>query len=99
MRRFHYSATADADLDDITEYFSSHSPAAGATFFNEFESRCRMTAAFPKSGRPREEFGPGIRSFVVRSYVTFFRPVEDGILVLRVLHGSRHVTPETFPDE
>ena len=99
MKRFHYLAAADADLDNITEYFSSHSPAAGAMFFNEFESRCRMTSAFPKTGRPREEYGPGIRSFVVGSYVAFFRPFADGILILRVLHGSRDVTPEMFPDE
>ena len=99
MRRFHYSATADADLDDITEYFSARSAGAGATFFNEFESRCRTTTAFPKTGRPREAYGPGIRSFVVGSYVAFFRPTEEGILILRVLHGSRDVTPDMFSDE
>ena len=96
MRRYRFSVAADADLDDITEYYSPRNPAAGVAFFNDFEKRCRMTASFPKTGRPREELGPGIRSFVVRSYIVFFRPDSDGIVILRVLHGSRDAASELF---
>ena len=96
MRRFYYSAAADADLDEITDYFSANNPGAGVAFLNVFESRCRITATFPKTGRPREEFGSGIRSFVVGSYVVFFRPSTDGILILRVLHGARDVSVDSF---
>ena len=97
MRRYRYSTAADSDLDDITEYYSSRNPGAGAAFFTDLESRCRITASFPKTGRPRDAIGPGIRSFVVRSHVVYFRAEEDGIVILRILHGSREVTQAMFP--
>jgi plasmid stabilization system protein ParE len=41
-------------------------------------------------GQLRTEFTTGqYRSFSVGSYVIFFRPTTDGIMVARVLHGSR----------
>ena len=43
-------------------------------------------------GEPRRIFGiPGCQSFSVGSYVIFFRRVEIGIEVARVIHGSRDV--------
>jgi toxin ParE1/3/4 len=41
-------------------------------------------------GELREGFGvPGCRSFSVGNYAIFFRPVEGGIEVARIIHGSR----------
>ena len=51
--------------------------------------KCCSYAQFPESGRLREEISPGLRSFPVRPYVVFYRPFEDTILVLRILHGHR----------
>jgi toxin ParE1/3/4 len=51
--------------------------------------KCRSHAQFPESGRLREEISPGLRSFPVRPYVVFFRPSDDTILILRILHGHR----------
>ena len=53
--------------------------------------RCRSHARMPETGRPRDEIAPGLRSFPVRPYVVFFRPEDDTILVLRILHGRRDV--------
>jgi plasmid stabilization system protein ParE len=39
-------------------------------------------------GRNRPEFGEGIRSFVVESYVIYYHHAAD-ILIARVLHGRR----------
>ncbi len=50
---------------------------------------CRSKAQFPETGQLREEIAPGLRSFVVRPYVIFFRPDGESILVLRILHGRR----------
>jgi toxin ParE1/3/4 len=43
-------------------------------------------------GRAREELASELRSFPVRRYVVFYRPLVDGIEVVRVLHGARDVT-------
>ena len=41
-------------------------------------------------GEVRPGFGvPGCRSFSVGNYVIFFRPIDDGIEIARVIHGSR----------
>jgi len=39
-------------------------------------------------GRNRPEFGEGVRSFVVESYVIYYRH-DANILIARVLHGRR----------
>jgi plasmid stabilization system protein ParE len=36
-----------------------------------------------------------LRSLPVGSYIVFYRPMEDGIIVIRVLHGARYL-PELF---
>ena len=37
----------------------------------------------------REELHPGLRSFLHEEFVVFYLTVEDGIDVVRVLHGRR----------
>ena len=47
----------------------------------------------PYVGRHREELSPRLRSLPVGNYVIFYRPMEDGIEVARVLHGARDLPP------
>ncbi len=51
----------------------------------------RTLAGNPLMGRSREDLLPGLRSFAVGSYIIFYRPVERGIEVARVLHGARDI--------
>jgi toxin ParE1/3/4 len=48
-----------------------------------------MLSNFQDAGRSREELAPGLRSFLVKQYVIFYRVIPEGIEVIRVLHGSR----------
>jgi toxin ParE1/3/4 len=51
-------------------------------------------AANPNAGPRREELSPGIRSFPVdgyRAYLVFYQPLKDGVVVARLVHGSRDV--------
>jgi toxin ParE1/3/4 len=52
----------------------------------------------PLMGRARPELAPDLRSFVVGNYVLFHRPLSDGILLVPVLHGSRDIGPDDFPN-
>jgi toxin ParE1/3/4 len=36
---------------------------------------------------------PRLRSFPVKNYVIFYRPLEDGIEIVRVLHGAQDLPP------
>jgi toxin ParE1/3/4 len=76
-----YSAAANEDLSDIAAYI------APATTIRE---KCSILAKHPMLGEERPGFGvPGCRCFSVGNYVVFFRPIEDGIEVARIVHGSR----------
>ena len=46
-------------------------------------------ARFPEIGRKRGDLTADLRSWAVGSYVVFYRPTEDGILTIRILHGAR----------
>ncbi len=52
--------------------------------FDRFE----LLTEQPRMGRNRPEFGEGVRSFVVASYLIYYRHDGD-ILIARVLHGRR----------
>ena len=53
-------------------------------------------AEMPHSAPTRPELGSGVRSRPTGSYNIYFRPIADGIEVIRVLHGARDVRPEMF---
>ncbi len=40
-------------------------------------------------GKPRDELFPNIRSFPVDNYLIFYRPLDKGIEILRVISGYR----------
>jgi toxin ParE1/3/4 len=46
-------------------------------------------------GKRRDELVTNVRSFPVGNYLIFYRPVNQGIEVLRVLHGARDI-PSIF---
>lgn len=50
----------------------------------------------PRLGRSAEEMAPNLRTFPVGSYQIFYRPVSDGIQLIRTIHGAREITPEYF---
>lgn len=45
----------------------------------------------PNFGELRPEYGREIRSSVVGRYVIFYRELEDGIQVVRVIPGDRDI--------
>jgi toxin ParE1/3/4 len=48
-------------------------------------------AAQPMMGRSRDGLAPGMRSSPIGRYVVFYVPLDDGIDVVRVLHGARDI--------
>ena len=44
-------------------------------------------------GRNRPDLAPELRSFPVDNYIIFYRPISEGIQVIRVLHGARDIPP------
>ena len=44
-------------------------------------------------GRNRSELLDDLRSFVAGSSSIFYRPTDDGIYILRIIHGARDIGP------
>ena len=90
MATIRLTEEASADLDAILDDFDRRSPAALARFTSEFRRKSLTLGQFPESGRPRPEFGAGLRSTLVRPYVVFYRfdPGADVVQVVRILHAS-----------
>ena len=42
-------------------------------------------------GQSRPELLHDLRSFAAGSYIIFYSPTDDGIYVLRVIHGARDI--------
>lgn len=82
---------ARQDLLDIFDYIARDNPSAAAKWVEKIEQRCKLIATTPEFGDKRPEYGTNIRSSAVGRFVIFFRPVADGIEVVRVIPGDRDI--------
>lgn len=96
--RCYVSADASRDLDAIGDYFVERSVEAGERLLQEFVKKCERLIQFPKMGRSYEQVKAGLRGIPLDGYIIFYKIVEDGIEVLRVLNGRQDLEA-IFEDE
>jgi toxin ParE1/3/4 len=91
MPRATWTHAAERDLEGIFLFIGrdKRSPLAAAELVRALVGKVETYAAQPLLGQLRPEFGPEIRSFAARRYVIFYRAAENGIDVIRVIHGAR----------
>jgi len=87
---------AEADLLDIWSYIAQDSPANADILLDRIRDTLNRLAAMPFMAQARFDLAPGLRMFPVGSYLIFFRPIQDGIEVIRILHGKRNITSRFF---
>jgi toxin ParE1/3/4 len=86
---------AELDLLDIASYIAADNFAAAERFLEAAEETFATLASRPLIGQACQFQSPqaqGLRLWRVRSferYLIFYRPMESGIEIVRVLHGSR----------
>ena len=95
MSRYRLSRQARSDLDDIWLYIASDNTNAADRFIDKLLAKFQTLATKPGVGRTRYELGESVRSFPVGNYVIFYRAMQDGIDVVRVLSGFRDI-PNVF---
>jgi toxin ParE1/3/4 len=84
--------TADAvvDLDGIWDYIARDNPAAANRMLDELNERFVLLSNNPEIGELQPLLADGTyRRFTCRNYVIYYRPMEDGIVLVRILHGAR----------
>jgi toxin ParE1/3/4 len=82
---------ASADLLDIWNFIASDSFEKADRFLQKIDSQLKILASNPGMGRKRDSLVPNLRSFPVGNYLIFYRPINQGIEVIRVLHGARDI--------
>jgi len=85
------SPEAEQDLVDIWLYIAEDQPTNADRFLVRLEECAERVAEFNDMGIDRSELAQKLKSFPVDRYVLFYRPIENGIELVRVLHGSRDV--------
>ena len=89
---YRLSTLAEQDLEEIWSYVAEDaSPATADRLIDAIIERLELLAEQPRIGRLRPEFGEGVRSLAVESYVIYYRH-EGEVFVARVLHGRRDQT-------
>ena len=85
MPHVEFDADAITDLDGIYDYIgrSLKSPQAADRTIDGIHAACRRYASQPGMGEARPDLGAEVRIFSVGSYVVIYRPIDDGIRVLR----------------
>lgn len=96
MRRIRQRAGARRDLVEIYRYHAREAGLGVADrFYAEAQATLARLAKMPGMGTVYENAHPslaGLRYFPLsrfRSYLVFYRTLDDGIEVVRVLHGAR----------
>ncbi|HEV3138106.1 MAG TPA: type II toxin-antitoxin system RelE/ParE family toxin [Pirellulales bacterium] len=85
------SLPAEKDLDAIWSYIAKDNRPAADQLVRRIHERCQLYATQPAAGTLDNRFQSGLRYFSVASYVLFYRPADDGLVVVRVLHGARNI--------
>lgn len=91
MTDVHKSRAASIDLDHVWSYIAADNPDAADTFLRRILARCQSYAHQPRLGESRPDLRREVRCFSVERYVVYYKPIDEGIELIRVLHGSRDI--------
>lgn len=85
---------ARRDLNEIGDHIARDSPDNAVTFVSDLQGACRglldapeawpIVSGFERTGLRRRPYG---------SYLIFYVPQPDRVVVVRVLHGARNLGP------
>ena len=89
--RIRINQEAEQDLEDIAYYIASANRSASEQLIDEFHRVFDLLAEHPGIGRARPELSARLRSFVVGSYLVFYRHTTTTLTIVRVIQGSREL--------
>jgi toxin ParE1/3/4 len=89
MSEPYFSPASREDLREILDRIAIDKPGAALRHVEKLEDACRALARNPELGTARDDLMAGVRIWSVGNYAIFFRSAQDGIEVIRVVHGAR----------
>jgi toxin ParE1/3/4 len=91
MPRVLRTSQANLDLVEIAFYIAQENPNAADHWLDVIGEKCELLSQMPELGRKRPDLAPELRSFRAGNYIIFYRPIPEGIQVIRVLHAARDI--------
>jgi toxin ParE1/3/4 len=91
-----HTARARRDLIEIWLDIAAANPAAADGVYIRLEARIKILETFPKAGPARRKIAAEARALVEPPHVILYRIVADGVQIVRVLHGARHIDTALF---
>lgn len=88
---FAFTPAAQADLLDIGETIARDNPERAASYIAELLDRTAQIAAQPMLYPLRPEWGSAVRSARFGAYLILFEVSEEGVTILRYIHGRRDI--------
>ncbi len=89
MGRYRLSSAAASDIETIyLRGIAEFGERQADAYHHELHQALEMLAAYPAAARERSELGAGIRVHPKSAHLIAYRIVNDGILVVRVVHKS-----------
>lgn len=95
MTRILKRRSAKVDLIEQADFIAQDNLEAALRFLDAAEDTFNRLAEFPRIGKSRKvksRILSDVRQFPIigfEKYLIFYRPIKDGIEVLRILHSAR----------
>lgn len=91
MSRVRLTEPATQDLEEIYDYIALDNIEAAERLKERLQKRWRAAAENPGIGRKRDEWRQNLRSVREGNYLILYHQIEDGIEIVRVVHGARDI--------
>lgn len=89
MPKLELTQAAAVDLEEIFEHSLAHFGFDQTERYVDSLKNClALLASNPQLGRNASDIRPGYFRFPHESHVVFYQTIDDGILVVRLLHSS-----------
>lgn len=82
---------AEKDLLELWLHIAQDNEAAADALLDRIEEKCALLASSPEMGPARRDIAPGLRFFPVERYVILYRIIDNGVEIVRVVHGARYL--------
>ena len=91
MARISRFRQAEEDILAIAEHIALDNPTAAASWLDKIEQTIALLATQPFMGQAVDHIRPGLRRLSQGNYLLFYEPRNDGVNLVRVLHGAREI--------
>ena len=89
MLQVYFTRVAREDLIAIWTHIAEDDAAAADRVLDRLDEVARHLARNPQMGPARDDIRPGLRYLVSGSYLLLYRITDDGIEIVRAVHGRR----------